>query len=167
MAYSAIRSEWQRRLLPAATVIAGSLLMTLPLPTAWSVMPNMALLLVLIWSSVQPRLMPVWAAFLLGLLHDVVAGTPFGLFGLLFPLVVVAVRVAEGRLEARSLSMDWLMAGMLVALVHALLWLLLPVAGAAAAAPPIALQALLTALCFPPALGLAALLHSRLVEQGA
>jgi rod shape-determining protein MreD len=159
--------EWRRRLLPAASVMLASIVTTLPAPLAWSVMPNFALLLVIIWASVQPRLMPVWAAFLLGLVHDLVAGGPFGISGLLFALAVAVVRVGEGRLEARWMAMDWLMAGMLVALAHGVLWLLLPLAGVAAPADPILLQAALTIAAFPAVLALAAMLHRRLAEPGA
>lgn len=158
-------AEWRRRLVPAASVVAASLATTLPFPLAWSVMPNIAMLLVLIWASVQPRLMPVWAAFLLGLLHDALVGGPLGAFGLVFALLVVAVRMGEGRLEARWLSIDWLLAGILVMAAHILLFLVLPLAGSTAPLPPLLVQGGLTALCFPPALALAALLHRRLVEQ--
>lgn len=161
------RNEWRRRLLPAATVVAGSMAMTTPLPMAWSAMPNFAMLLVLIWASVQPRLMPVWAAFLLGLVHDIITASPLGLFGLIFALITIAVRVGEGRLRARSMAMDWLFVSALVAMAHALFWLLLPLAGLEVAPGPIMLQALTTALCFPPMLAIAALLHRRLIDQGA
>lgn len=159
-------AEWRRRLVPAGSVAVAGIATTLPVPLAWSVMPNIAMLLVLIWASVQPRLMPVWAAFLLGLLHDVMVAGPFGAYGLIFALLVVAVRVGEGRLEGRWLAVDWLLAGILVMLAHVLLFLVLPLAGWAAPLPPLLLQGALTVLCFPPVLALAAMVHRHLVEQG-
>lgn len=157
--------EWRRRMVPAGTVLCGSLLMAVPLPLALPVVPNLALLLVLVWASVQPRLMPVWAAFLLGLFHDVIAAVPFGLFALLFALTVIAVRTAEQQLEVRSIAIDWAMAAALVLLLHALMWQLLAILGQDPPAGPIAAQALLTALAFPLSLAAAAFVHRRLVEQ--
>lgn len=156
--------EWRRRLLPAATVALSSVLMTLPLPLGWAVMPNFALLLVLIWASVQPRLLPVWAAFLLGLWHDLLSHLPVGVFALIFPLSVLAVRQIEARVETRSVMVDWVLAALLVLAGYGLASQLLPVAGVPAPLLPLAAQALLTVLAFPLALAIAAFLHRRLVE---
>ncbi len=157
--------EWRRRLIPATTVAAASLAITLPLPLAWGLMPNLALLLILVWASVQPRLMPIWAAFLLGLLHDIFTAGPFGLFGLLFPLTVLAVRAGDGRLRTRMMRTDWLLAAILILALHVLAWQLFALIGQPQPPLPLLAQGVVTAFAFPLALALAALLHRRLVEE--
>lgn len=157
--------EWRRRLLPATTMLLASVLMTVPLPLAWAVMPNFALLLVLVWASVQPRLMPVWAAFMLGLWHDLLANLPLGVFGLIFPVCVLIVRFGEARMETRSILVDWLLVAIIVSAAYALAGQLLQIAGVSAPMVPMIVQAAATVLAFPLAVSVAALLHRRLVER--
>jgi rod shape-determining protein MreD len=159
--------RWRRRLLPAGTVAAGTLITALPMPLAWPVLPHAALGLLLLWASVQPALMPVWAAFLLGLFHDMVAGLPLGLSGLLFPLAVVLVRTVESRLETMGFGIDWTVASLLIAghqLAHGMM---LGLFGLAAPWVPMVAQAVVTILAWPLLVALAAALHRRLADEPA
>ncbi|MFN3371434.1 MAG: rod shape-determining protein MreD [Sphingomonadaceae bacterium] len=158
--------ETRRRLTPALTVLAAALLMCLPLPLAWGVMPNFALLFVIIWASLQPRLMPAWVAFALGLLLDMLAGLPIGLSALVFALAVVAVRLAEARVEGHSLAVDWAFAALVILAAHLLTWQLHALVGRTVPLGPLLAQAALTALAFPPATALAARIQRRLVAGG-
>jgi rod shape-determining protein MreD len=161
------RLEWLfagrgRIALPALTVLAASLMMMLPLPLAWPVMPHLPLLLVLLWATVQPRLLPAWLAFLLGLVQDALAGAPIGLHGTLFLLLVVAVRLGEQRMPARGFALGPLPALLLVVAAFLLSWqiqllLLRPVP-----LGPHLVQALLTCLAYPAALRLVSGLQLRL-----
>ena len=161
-----IPSDWLRRAIPALTVIAGMVLMALPLPLAWGAMPNFALLLVIIWASLQPRLMPTWGALLLGLLADMAIGLPFGIHALLFPAAVIAVRLGESRVEGHSLFIDWLFTGLLVLAIHMLTWQLLGFTGSAAPLPPFLAQAAITILAYPLAATVAARIQRRVIQTG-
>ncbi|MFN7176937.1 MAG: rod shape-determining protein MreD, partial [Thermaurantiacus sp.] len=146
--------ERSRVSLPALTVLAAAFLITLPIPLGWNVMPHLPMLLVLLWASVQPRLMPAWLAFLLGIAVDALTGAPVGLNGMLFLLLVVAIRIGEGRPEGQGFALGWAGASLLVVAAFLLSWqiqllLLRPVPIA-----PHAVQALLTCFAFPAMLRL-------------
>lgn len=158
--------ESRRRLTPALTVLAAVFLMCLPLPLDPGAMPNLALLLVILWASLQPRLMPAWIAFGLGLILDLFAGLPIGLSALLFALAVVAVRLAEARVEGHSLLVDWAFVTLLVVAAHLLTWQLHALLGRSVPLGPLLAQAALTALAFPPAAAVVARIQRRLVAGG-
>ena len=156
------RGETLRRLVPAGIVFLSLLLMALPLPLAWGVMPNIALLFVLLWASIQPRLMPAWGAFLLGLFADLLFGGPIGIWALLFAVSVVAVRLVEASTEGHTLAFDWVFAALLATVAHLLAWQLLGFLGFAAPLMPFLAQAALTALAYPAVAAMAARLQLRL-----
>ncbi len=153
-----------RRATPALSVFLATLLMALPVPLAGGAMPHLALLLVIIWASLQPRLMPAWAAFILGLFADLVSGLPLGLSALLFPGAVIAVRLGEARVEGHSLFIDWVFTGLLVLAVHVLTWQLLGFTGSAAPLAPLAAQAAITLLAYPLVVTIAARIQRRIIE---
>ena len=62
----------QLSLIPAASVIAGSLLCLVPLIAQAPLMPPLALMIFLAWRFLRPEVWPIWA------------GLPFGLFNDLF-----------------------------------------------------------------------------------
>ena len=156
------RGEVVRRMVPAGTVFLSLLLMALPLPLAWGVMPHVALLFVMLWASIQPRLMPAWGAFLLGLFADLLFGGPVGIWALLFAATVVAVRLIEASTERHSLMFDWVLAGLVALCAHLLAWQLLRFLGASAPVAPFFVQAGLTTLAYPPVAALAARIQLRL-----
>lgn len=156
------RGEAVRRLVPAGTVFLALLVMALPLPLAWGVMPNVALLFVSLWASIQPRLMPAWGAFLLGLFADLLFGGPIGIWALLFAATVVGVRLIETATEGHTLVFDWVLAGLLAVVAHLIAWQLLGFLGSSAPATPFLAQAALTTLAYPPVAALAARIQLRL-----
>lgn len=156
-----------RLALPALSVAGASLLMALPLPLAWSVMPHLALLMLLLWAAVQPGLLPPWLCFLLGLLHDCVSGAPLGLTGALFLFVVLAVRALGRQVPARGLLLDRLGGPALLLAAFALAWQMEALLRRPVPLAPLAVQALLTCLLFPAAVRLVAGLQRRLSGAGA
>lgn len=149
---------------PALTVAAAVLLMSLPLPLVWGVLPNIAVLMLFCWAAVQPGLVPPWVAFLLGLLMDLVTGTPLGVNVLQFIAVVLAVRLTETRVEAHSLLLDWLAAALLIVGLSLLEWQLLSFVGRPVPLPPLIAQALTTILSYPLAVRLVGRLQRRLAK---
>jgi rod shape-determining protein MreD len=147
---------------PALTVALAILVMALPLPLGAASLPDLPLLLVLGWAVVQPRLLPGWSAFFLGLLQDAVSGLPLGVMAVALPVARLLPDLLGLRSNTRSLSAEWLAAaGVIVAamLVEAgALWL----AGQAVRLLPLLLQAGLTILCFPAALAGVARIGRRL-----
>jgi rod shape-determining protein MreD len=157
-------SEIVRRMVPAGTVLISTLAMALPFPLAWGVMPNLALLFVIIWASLQPRLMPAWAAFGLGLFADLLFGNPIGVWALIFPVAMVAVRLGEERVEGHSLGVDWAFVSLLLLAGHLLCWQLMEFTGREAALLPLLTQAGVTILAYPVAAVLAGRIQRRLID---
>lgn len=155
--------ERLRRFVPAGTTFIAALLMCLPLPLAWGVMPHLVLLLTIIWASLQPRLMPSWGAFLIGFFFDALAGLPLGLTAFLLSAAVVAVRLGEARVEGHSLAIDWLFTALLVVTAHLLAWQLLGFIGQPAPLAPLMVQALATILAYPLVALAAARIQRRLI----
>lgn len=162
-----ITGDGLRRFVPAGTILLSTLLMMLPIPLAWGVMPHLALLFVIIWASVQPRLIPAWAAFLLGLFADFLFGGPMGICAVLFPATVIAVRLAEARVEGHSLAVDWAFAALLLVLAQLLAWQLLGFVGRAPAFWPMLAQAGFSILAYPMVASIAARIQRRLIDVGA
>jgi rod shape-determining protein MreD len=156
------RGETARRLVPAGTVFLSLLLMALPLPLAWGVMPHVALLFVMLWASIQPRLMPAWGAFLLGLFADLLFGAPIGVWALLFAATVVGVRLIEASAEGHTLAFDWVLAGLIATAAHLLAWQFLRFLGSSPPMLPFVAQAALTTIAYPPVAALAARIQLRL-----
>lgn len=156
-----------RRFVPAGTILLSLLLMTLPLPLAWGVMPQLALLFTIIWASIQPRLIPAWAAFALGLLADFLFGLPMGVWAVLFPGVVIAVRLAETRVEGHSLVIDWAFAALLLLVAQILAWQILGFVGRAPAFAPMLAQAVISIIAYPMVASIAARIQRRLIDVGA
>lgn len=156
-----------RRFVPAITILLAMLLMTLPLPLAWGVMPQLALLLLIFWASVQPRLVPPWAALLLGLCSDLIFGLPIGIWTVIYPVVTIAVSLIDVRLQSsRGFITDWGLALLLVLVALVLHWQFLRFAGRNPAFSPLLAQAGITILAYPPAVALMARIQSRLIIFG-
>jgi len=75
--------------LPTISAILCVLLATVPygVPQLSTVMPWLGIMPIYYWSIHEPRYLPNWAAFMVGLCQDILTGGPLGLFALIFLLV--------------------------------------------------------------------------------
>lgn len=159
-------SSW-RRFVPAASVLLAALLMALPLPLAWASVPQLGLLLLVFWANVQPRLLPPWAALLLGAFTDLLFGLPLGIWTVIYPAMVVAVRLLDVRLAgSRSFLTDWALALLLVAVAMFLVAQFLRFVGQTPALLPLAGQGILTVLAYPAVAAVGARIQARLADFG-
>jgi rod shape-determining protein MreD len=78
------------------------------LPKSSLAAPVLALISVYYWSVFRPELMPAGAAFLLGLLVDVLSGGPPGLNALILILVHWAASGQRRALAGKSFAVGWL-----------------------------------------------------------
>ncbi len=158
-------SYWRgaaERALPAVVTLALIVLMTAPVFVAVPVVPNLALLGVLVWASFQPGLMPAWLAFGLGAASDLLFGLPLGVEATLFPAVVVVVRIVDARLGEHRYAFDWLFATLVIVLAAVAEWWLLALAGVYGPLAPLLIQAATTVLAYPAVVALAARIQRRL-----
>ncbi len=79
-----------------------------------TVLPNIAAILVLFWSWYRPALMPSGVIFLLGILQDVLSGTPLGLHAFTLLVVRLLVMARLGGLAERPFLLQWCAAWILL-----------------------------------------------------
>lgn len=89
---------WIRHLVPFGVTLILLMIGLVPtrLPAFAIIAPILPLMGVYYWSIYRPDLMPPSAAFLLGLLHDIIAGMPLGVSALVM-LAVQAVTASQRR----------------------------------------------------------------------
>lgn len=141
-----------RSLAPGAVTVMLVLLgmVPLPLPGVDRVMPELPLMAVYYWAIHRPDLLRPSAVFVIGLLQDLLAGTPLGLTSLVLVLTHWGVISQRGFFLANSFLLMWwgfalivLAAAAVRGLVTSVLLLeLLPLDA------PL-FQALMTLACFP------------------
>jgi rod shape-determining protein MreD len=142
-----------RRCLPVAFTLLLVLASVLPLrlPEATPAKAVLPLLAVYYWAVYRPDLLPAAAVFLIGLLHDILAGLPIGLSTAVL-LAVYGVVVRQRRfLIGRSFAVVWW--GLTIAGLGglALQWALgSALVGAVVDPVPIALQYALLVALYPP-----------------
>lgn len=135
--------------LPMLAVILATVVMTLPIFAPLPVMPNLALLLVLLWSLYRPQQMPDWTGFIAGLASDILLGAPIGANALLMPLFMVLVRVADSHVRRLRWTEDWLFSIPLLLLYHVALWKIFEFAGQSVPFLPLAAQCAATIAIYP------------------
>lgn len=98
------------RLIPALTIMIGSLVTIMPIIASIGLMPPFGLLMLLGWRLQRPESLPIWAPLPLGLFDDLVSGQPTGSAMLLWTLCFLAIDLVDQRLVWRDFWQDWLLA---------------------------------------------------------
>jgi rod shape-determining protein MreD len=137
---------------PAATVVAGSLLSLLPIVSATGWWPDFGLLMLLGWRLLRADAWPAWWAAPLGFLNDIILGNPIGLSVAMWAAITIAMDILDRRTMWRDYWIEWAIAVVFIALSEIAHWRLAGVMGAEvpfnnAIGPAI----LIGALCFPVA----------------
>jgi len=114
-----------RELLPLAITLLTVLLAALPFGIAGMsrLMPDLALIGVYYWTIHRPDLFSTGAAFVVGLLADVLSGGPFGVNTLVLVLVQLLTRSQRPALAGKSFSVAWLGFLGIATCATALFWL--------------------------------------------
>ena len=134
---------------PAASVIAASLLSTLPIVVQNGWFPDFAFLVLIAWRLFRADVWPSWWAAPLGLIHDLVAGYPIGLSVTIWTLSMLALDLVDRRTIWRDYWIEWALASLLILLNEAAQWQVAAWMGArvpfAAMVPPL----LISVAAFP------------------
>ena len=101
---------------PWLSVILGSLTPLLPFIASAPIVPPVGFMMLLGWRLVRPGLLPLWAGFPLGLFDDLFSGQPLGCGVLLWSLAMLGIEAVEARFPWRNFLLDWLTAGLALAL---------------------------------------------------
>lgn len=62
---------------------------------------------VFVWSIREPALLPAWVLFVVGILSDIVIGTPLGAHGLALLLVAIVTRLQQRYLSTQGFFPIW------------------------------------------------------------
>ena len=141
-----------RNLVPFALCAVLVVFSSLPfhIPGYGQVAANFTLMSVFYWAVFRPRLMPLAAVFAIGVLQDIVVGTPLGTNALVLVLVHTLV-TRQGRVfRGKSFFVLWWGFGMVALGAGALGWAVITALSLAAINPmPGFFQFSLTAALFP------------------
>lgn len=143
--------------LPAATVVAGSLMSLLPIVSATGWWPDWGLLMLVAWRLLRADAWPAWWAAPLGFVNDLILGNPIGLSVALWAAMMIAMDILDRRTQWRDYWIEWGIAALFLAIAELAQWR----AAAALGAPvPLGVTAgpstVVGILCFPVAAFIAA-----------
>ncbi len=138
-------------LVPGAVALLLTFLAAVPLEVGHlSMAPNIGWMMTVIMAVLYPPAWAFWFAFLLGLLQDVLGGTPLGAQALLGLLLWLALRLRALQLPNPLFRMVWAQVLLLMLVWHVLLWLAMGwVDGAPPRFVPMLVSAALGTLWFP------------------
>lgn len=111
--------------IPAASVLAASLLASLPILSQNGWYPEFGFLILIAWRLLRSDAFPAWWAAPLGFWNDVVTGAPIGLSVTLWTAMMVALDIADRRTLFRDYWLEWALAVLLLFINE---WLQLQVA---------------------------------------
>lgn len=143
---------WIRHRVPVVATLVLMLLTVVPthLPGFASVTPVLQLMGVYYWAIFRPDLLPAWSAFLIGLLYDILSGTPLGINALVLLLVQGVAAGQRKFFLGKSFAVAWWAFGLLIAGAQGLSWLLVCLLGGRILDPgPVIVQYLLTMGLYP------------------
>jgi rod shape-determining protein MreD len=116
---------------PAATVVAASLLAALPIVSTSGWYPDFGYMVLISWRLLRADPWPAWWAAPLGLVNDLFTGYPIGLSIALWSATMMALDLIDRRTMWRDYWIEWALAAVLLAIDEWLQWWLAAVADAA------------------------------------
>ena len=141
-------SHW-RRIVPGVFTALLILTTAAPIFVTGPIWPHVAVLCVYCWTVRAPTLMPVWLAFLLGLLADLWMATPFGLNAVLMAWLVALVSSQHQVFASRPFGFAWAVALPVLLLYQICAYLLIRAFGYPVHVAPFLMQALSSFLLYP------------------
>jgi rod shape-determining protein MreD len=171
-----VRHVWQRdlgtatRLVPGISTLLFAVLSLLPfhIPGFGSIAPSFALMAVYHWTIYRPDLLPLFVVFAIGVLLDLLNGSPYvGLSALVLLLARTAVLAQRRLLIGRPFALLWLGFFLVAAGSFFLEWAFVSIMHVTLLEPRLFIfQTLITAACFPIGSYLLALAHRAVPVAG-
>jgi len=130
--------------IPAASVLAVSLLAALPFVTTSGWFPDFGFLALISWRLLRSDPWPAWWAAPMGLVNDLFTGLPIGFSVALWTATMLALDLVDRRTMWRDYWIEWVLAAMLIATDEWLQWRIAAISGAkvpiVAMVPPLAIS---------------------------
>ncbi len=143
---------WVRQFIPFGVTLVLLILTAIPtrVPGFAGIAPMLPMMGVYYWAVYRPDLLPAWAAFLIGLFYDIIAGTPLGVNALVLVLVQGVAASQRRFFLAKSFMVAWWSFAMLTSGAVGLAWLLMAILRGQAVDPaPVLFEYLVTIGLFP------------------
>jgi rod shape-determining protein MreD len=109
-------------MIPAASVVAGSLLAILPVVADRGVWPDFGFLMLIAWRLLRADAWPAWWAAPLGFVNDLVTGIPIGFSVALWTAVMLVMDLIDRRTQWRDYWIEWALAAVLILAAEAAEW---------------------------------------------
>jgi rod shape-determining protein MreD len=116
---------------PAATVVAASLLAALPIVSASGWYPDFGYMVLISWRLLRADPWPAWWAAPLGLVNDLFTGYPVGFSVAFWSATMLALDLIDRRTMWRDYWIEWVLAAVLVSIDEWLQWSLARAEGGA------------------------------------
>lgn len=107
---------------PAATVLGGTLLSTLPIIAESGWFPDFGFLVLIAWRLLRSDIWPSWWAAPLGFVNDIVTGDPVGLSVTMWTFSMLALDLLDRRTIWRDYWIEWALAALLILLNEVAQW---------------------------------------------
>lgn len=115
---------------PAASVVAASLLAALPIVSDGGWYPDFGFLVLISWRLLRSDPWPGWWAAPMGLANDLLNGFPIGLSVTLWTASMLALDLIDRRTMWRDYWVEWALAAVLIGINEWLQWRVAAFAGA-------------------------------------
>lgn len=102
------------RLIPAVTVGAASAFALLPVVTELGWVPDVGFLLLIAWRLLRGDVIPAWWAAPLGLVNDLLTGSPIGLSVVIWTTSMLLLDLLDRRTMWRDYWVEWGLAALLL-----------------------------------------------------
>lgn len=137
------------RFIPAATVVAASLLAALPIVSTSGWYPDFGYVALLAWRLLRSDPWPAWWAAPMGLINDLFTGYPVGFSVALWAATMLALDLIDRRTMWRDYWIEWVLAAVLIAIDQLLQWRVAAIVGAAPALSHIIAPTIISIFVFP------------------
>lgn len=135
--------------IPAASVVAGSLLSALPIVSLSGWWPDFGFLVLIAWRLLRSDAWPAWWAAPLGLINDLITGLPVGFSVTLWSAAMLALDLADRRTMWRDYWIEWALAAVLILAYESAEWRVAGLMGASLPFSRIVPPLLISTLSFP------------------
>ena len=134
---------------PAASVIAASLMTALPIISMSGWYPDFGFLVLIAWRLLRSDVWPAWWAAPLGFVNDVLSGYPIGLSVSVWTAAMLLLDLADRRTMWRGYWLEWALAALLLLANESAEWRMAQVMGASMPYLTILPPLLISILAFP------------------
>ena len=135
--------------LPAASVVAASMLSALPIVSTSGWYPEFGFLALIAWRLLRSDPWPAWWAAPLGLANDLITGAPIGLSVALWTATMILLDLVDRRTIWRDYWIEWALAALLLLLNELVERWVAGLMGAAVPIVSIAPPLLISVFAFP------------------